>query len=212
MSTVLVVPGLFGSGPAHWQSWFEKQIDGAMRVEQPRWDEPNLVRWAGSLRRELDRAKGHVWIVAHSFGCLATVHVAADYRERIAGAMLVAPADPEKFDLSDTLHDEPLGFPSVVVASTNDPWVRLMRAAWLADRWGSRFINIGAAGHVNVDSGYGPWPEGIEIFNQLRRSQADFPLGPLDGGSGNVTPMRKRGRSAIKGTRFDWVKYLGAST
>jgi len=210
MSTVLVVPGLHGSGPAHWQSWFERQVEGSIRVEQSNWDEPNLARWAGSLRQELDRARGHVWIVAHSFGCLATAHVAQAYRERIAGAMLVAPADPDKFGLSEALPDDPLGFPSVVVASTNDPWVRVMRAAWLADRWGSRFVNIGAAGHINVESGHGPWPDGLEIFNLLRRSHGDFPLGPLDGGGDKPAALRRK-RGDGRRTQFDWAKYLGTA-
>ncbi len=208
MTTVLVVPGLHGSGHAHWQSWMERQLEGCVRVSQADWDDPSLTRWAGSLRQALDRARGQVWVVAHSFGCLAVAHVAPAYRERIAGAMLVAPADPDKFGVSQLLPDEPLGLPSVVVASTNDPWVRLMRAAWLAERWGSRFVNIGAAGHINVDSGHGPWPAGLELFESLRRSQSDFPLGRLDGAAQGAETRRKRsdGRRAP----FDWAKYLGA--
>jgi predicted alpha/beta hydrolase family esterase len=27
-----------------------------------------------------------------------------------------------------------------------------------------RFIDAGAAGHINVDSGHGPWPEGSLAF------------------------------------------------
>ncbi|HSD37255.1 MAG TPA: alpha/beta hydrolase [Rhodocyclaceae bacterium] len=182
MSTVLIIPGLHGSGPAHWQTWFEGQVADCVRVEQGDWSSPQLTRWAGSVRQQLDRAKGHVWIVAHSFGCLAAAHAAWDYRDRIAGAMFVAPADPDKFEVTSIIPNEQLGFPSVVVSSSNDPWVRLMRAAWLADTWGSRFINIGAAGHINTDAGFGPWPEGLLIFEQLRRTQADLPLGQLGGG------------------------------
>jgi predicted alpha/beta hydrolase family esterase len=184
MSTILIVPGLQGSGPAHWQTWFEAQVPDCIRVEQSDWNSPQLTRWAGSVRQQLDRAKGHVWIVAHSFGCLAAAHAAWDYRDRIAGAMFVAPADPDKFEVTSIVPDQHLGFPSVVVSSSNDPWVRLMRAAWLADSWGSRFINIGAAGHINVDAGFGPWPEGLLIFEQLRRTQADLPLGQFGGGAG----------------------------
>ncbi|MBS1208136.1 MAG: hypothetical protein H6R19_534 [Proteobacteria bacterium] len=180
MSTILIVPGLHGSGPTHWQSWFEQKLPNTLRVEQSDWADPYLPRWSGTLRRELDRATGHVWIIAHSFGCLASVMAAADYRDKLAGMMLVAPADPEKFGVSDILPAQRLDFPSVVVASSNDPWVRLTKAAYLADQWGSRLISLGAAGHINADSGFGPWPEGLAIFDQLRNTQSDLPLGPLD--------------------------------
>lgn len=180
MSTILIVPGLHGSGPEHWQSWFERKLAGCVRVEQADWDLPHLTRWAGSVRRALDDATGQVWIVGHSFGCLAAVHAAHDLRDKVAGAMLVAPADPEKFGVGPLLPDEHLRFPSVVVASSNDPWMSLPKAVYWADRWGSRLITLGAAGHINVDAGFGPWFDGIDILDQLRKSHAGLPLGSLD--------------------------------
>ncbi|MFT4172475.1 MAG: alpha/beta hydrolase [Rhodocyclaceae bacterium] len=206
MSTVLIVPGLHGSGPDHWQSWFETQLPDTVRVEQSDWDEPYLPRWAGAVRHELARANGPVWIVAHSFGCLASAHAAWDFRDRIAGAMFVAPADPDKFGVSAMLPDQHLGFASVVVASTNDPWVRLMKAAYLADRWGSHFVNIGAAGHINVDAGFGPWPEGLALFEQLRRAQSDLPLGRVDEAGRGAAPRKHTGTTR-RGT-FNWMNYL----
>ncbi len=94
--------------------------------------------------------------------------------------MFVAPADPQRFGVSSMLPTGRLAFPSVVVASTNDPWMRLTQAAYWADLWGSRLIKLGNAGHINVDSGFGPWQDGLDIFEQLRRSQCDLPLGSLD--------------------------------
>lgn len=180
MSKILIVPGLNGSGPSHWQSWFEQKLPNTLRVEQSDWSDPYLPRWAGAVRHELDRAKGHVWIIAHSFGCLAAAHAASDYRDKIAGVMFVAPADPEKFEVTDMLPTQRLGFPSVVVASSTDPWMRLTAAAYWADLWGSRLISLGNAGHINSESGFGPWPDGLAIFEQLRRTQSDLPLGSLD--------------------------------
>ena len=210
MTTILIVPGLNGSGPEHWQSWFEQKLADCVRVEQEDWDDPYLPRWAGAVRRELDRATGPVWIVAHSFGCLAAVHAATDYRDRIAGAMLVAPADPDKFNVSAMLPDSYLGFPSVVVASTNDPWVRLMKAGFLAEQWDSRLINIGAKGHINTDAGFGPWIEGLEIFEELRRSHNGLPLGSLDGKQTFVPRpggSRKRGNRTLRDA-FNWTNWL----
>ena len=57
-----------------------------------------------------------------------------------------------------------LPFPSVVVASTNDPYVTPERARLFANAWGSKFVEIGDAGHINGDAGYGPWPEGEQML------------------------------------------------
>jgi predicted alpha/beta hydrolase family esterase len=54
-----------------------------------------------------------------------------------------------------------------VVASEDDPWVSIERAKFFASSWGSSFINIGKAGHINVPSGYGPWEEGLTILEQF---------------------------------------------
>ena len=71
----------------------------------------------------------------------------------------------------------------MVVASTNDPWMRLLRAAWLAECWGSRLINLGPAGHINADSGFGPWPEGVAIFERLRAAADGLPIGVIEAGT-----------------------------
>lgn len=216
--TTLIVPGFHGSGPTHWQSWFEARLPDARRVIGIDWEAPVLARWAGAVRDAIDRAPGPVWVVAHSFGCLASVVAAADRPERVAGLMLVAPADPERFSLAglrdSNAHPEqeslarwiprtPLGAPSIVVASTNDPWVRLSSAAYWADCWGSRLDQIGPAGHINTDSGHGPWPDGLERLQALQAASDNLPLGPLD-----ATPHSRRGRHGAlahlrHGTRND---------
>jgi uncharacterized protein len=193
--TTLIVPGLGGSGPTHWQSWMESQETSARRVGGIDWNSPVLAPWAAAVREEIDATPGAVSLVAHSFGCLAAVVAAADRKDRVAGALLVAPADPERFiakgfrhesnryDLGNIGHALPnsaLGFPSIVVASSNDPWLPLERAAYWADRWGSYFLNIGKAGHINVESGFGPWPEGVRLLRNLRVAQGGTPLGPIE--------------------------------
>ena len=192
MSTILIVPGLHSSGASHWQTWFQQQIPEARRVEQADWGNPVLAAWTGWIRREIDRASGPVWLVAHSFGCLAAVSAAVDRPERVAGMMLVAPADPDRFGLDGlrTPNDEclpitqflptqQLPFPSILIASTDDPWLTPFRATWLAERWGSRYWSLGAAGHINAESGFGPWPEGLRMFRALQAAQGSLPLGGL---------------------------------
>jgi predicted alpha/beta hydrolase family esterase len=169
MTTTLIVPGLHSSGPDHWQTWFEEQLPGTVRVIQSDWDKPDLTIWSARVRRDLHRNPGRHIVVAHSFGVLAAVHAGVREPDRIAGALLVAPADPEKFRAAGELPRDPLPFPAVVVASSNDPWMALWKAADWADRWGADFVNLGDAGHINAESGFGPWPEGLSLLERLRR-------------------------------------------
>jgi predicted alpha/beta hydrolase family esterase len=60
-----------------------------------------------------------------------------------------------------------LQFPSVVVASRNDPWCTFMRASAMAHAWGSRLVDCGNAGHINADSKLGDWPEGYALLQAL---------------------------------------------
>lgn len=168
MAEILIVPGLRNSGPTHWQSWFEQQLPNTRRVEQTNWEKTCLSDWAARVRDAIDAAGEPVWIVAHSFGCLASVTAAFVRQEKIRGALLVAPADPQRFDEPAALLEERLTFPSLVVASSNDPWVKESIARQWASIWGSDFLSIGDVGHINVDSGHGPWPEGLALFEKLR--------------------------------------------
>ena len=62
-----------------------------------------------------------------------------------------------------------LPFPSIVVASTNDPFVTPARAATFARAWGSRLVTFERAGHLNADAGFGPWPEGRRLLAELTK-------------------------------------------
>lgn len=181
MTTTLIVPGINGSGPDHWQSWWQALEPRAIRVEQGEWAEPDLIKWSSRVADHLDQASSPVWIVAHSFGCLAAVVAASRNPNAVAGAFLVAPADPQKFAVEPLLPKTSLPFPSLLVASSNDPWLKFMAAALWAERWGSRLVPIGAAGHVNVESGFGPWAEGRRLFATFIRSQQGWLTGILDG-------------------------------
>ena len=168
MEKVLIVPGLRNSGPTHWQSWFESVLPNTRRVEQADWERTCLSDWATRVREAIDATAEPLWIVAHSFGCLASVTAAFTRPERIRGALLVAPADPNRFGEPVALLEEKLALPSLVVASSNDPWVKSEAAEYRAGQWGSTYLNIGAAGHINVDSSHGPWPQGCALFEEFR--------------------------------------------
>ena len=168
MARLLFVPGLGNSGPDHWQSWWQAQEFTATRVEQEDWQTPDLEQWSARVSEALDRSPDPAWIVAHSFGCLASIRAVAHLPGKVLGALLVASAEPDRFeDLGRTLMNR-LPAPSRVVASATDPWMSLYRAKLWSTRWGSDFVSLGAAGHINAESGYGPWSEGKRLLGELQ--------------------------------------------
>jgi hypothetical protein len=55
----------------------------------------------------------------------------------------------------------------MVVASANDPYIAIDRARTLSAAWGAIFIDIGASGHINAEAGFGPWPVGESLLDEL---------------------------------------------
>jgi uncharacterized protein len=111
-------------------------------------------------------------VVAHSFGCLAFVRAVLAHGARVPAALLVAPADPARFDLAEATLAAPLPLPSTLVASTDDPWLKFVKAGALATQWGSRFASVGARGHLNVQSGHGEWPAGLALLRDVAERAA----------------------------------------
>ena len=167
---VLIVPGWRDSGPGHWQSLWAERIPGAQRVHQDNWVSPTREAWVESLASQVLAQAGPVVIAAHSLGCIATAHLPAAVAVRIAGALLVAPADPERRAVLSEFAPVPFGrlpYRSIVVASTNDPYCPSRLAGGYARSWGSEFVRLNNAGHINVDSGHGEWPLGLALLQSL---------------------------------------------
>lgn len=173
-STVLTFPGIGGSGPRHWQSLWEQTHPEFVRVPQRDWDHPVCEEWVAVLEHTVQSSGSPVVVVAHSLACLAVAHWAARAHAPIKAALLVAVPDPERPSFPaeavgfTPLTRERFAFPSIVVASTDDPYGSLAHARACAVAWGSRLLNIGAAGHINASSGLGVWPEGLALLRQLR--------------------------------------------
>jgi predicted alpha/beta hydrolase family esterase/diadenosine tetraphosphate (Ap4A) HIT family hydrolase len=175
MTRFLIVPGLSGSGPEHWQSRWEALDPRCVRVEQADWEAPDLTAWCTSLERAVAVQQRPVILVAHSLGCALIAHWAARYPTgKVLGALLVAPADVESEQHTPDcvrsfapLPRRPLPFPSILVASTNDPYASLERAETFARSWGARFECVGALGHINANSRLGGWPEGRRFLREL---------------------------------------------
>lgn len=178
---VLVVPGLHGSGPDHWQTRWERLFPRFERVVQEDWDVPDLLRWSERIGEVLRESVRPTLLVAHSFGCLAAIHRASSGAYPLAGAMLVAPADPARFGVSNYLRRRSMACPSIVVGSLDDPWMEASRAADWAAAWGCAYINAGALGHINADSELGNWETGLDLLKLLAQRQ------PTDAGVASHT-------------------------
>lgn len=157
---LLIVPGLHDSGPEHWQTWLESRHRRAVRVVQGCWTEPDLARWSAQVGDTLEAAGPGPWVaVAHSFGVLALVaHLLQRPHSPVAEMLLVAPADPAKWGLQPHLGAAPPQRPGLLVASESDPWMRREAAEHWARAWGLPCFNLGDAGHINVESGFGAFP------------------------------------------------------
>jgi len=180
MPTVLSLPGWQSSGPAHWQTRWEA-LYGFRRVEQHDWFIPRRGDWLARLEEVVTDTPGPLLLVAHSLGC-ALVAAWARYTRhagRVRGALLVAPPDTTQPPLAAALpgwaplERQALPFPSVLVASRDDPFCSWPRAQSLAQAWGSTCVDAGARGHLNADSGLGDWPEGLALLYQLNSKGCD---------------------------------------
>ena len=172
---IVLVAGWRDSGPEHWQSRWAQELPGAERVVQDDWIAPKRHAWVAALEALILSKPDPVVIVAHSLGCITTAHLGDIAAARIQNALLVAPADPERrAQLADfaPVPYQPLPYRSVLVASSTDPYCPIRLAGAYARAWGSEFVRLPNAGHVNVESGHGDWPLGWALLQSLLQNMA----------------------------------------
>ena len=172
--TVIIVPGWQDSGPGHWQTFWAQTLPNVQRVHQDNWMTPKRRAWVERLTETILAVPGPVVLAAHSLGCIATAHLEGEVLDRIHGALLVAPADPERRGVLADFAPVPyqrLPYRSIVVASTNDPFCPVRLAGAYARAWGSEFVRLNDAGHINVDSGHGHWPLGLALLRSLLETE-----------------------------------------
>lgn len=179
MMKTLLVPGLDGSPAPHWQHWWAATEASALMVDLSDPQRPDPSRWEAELAGAILRHPGAV-LVGHSLGAVLITRVLTAWPQiQVAAALLVAPAEPEgkaRIQRFAPLREVPLHVPACVVASRNDPWMGLGRARQLAKSWRADFIDAGFAGHINVDAGFGPWPEGKRLRDELVLQAMTRPL------------------------------------
>ncbi|WP_345118721.1 alpha/beta hydrolase [Bartonella pachyuromydis] len=171
---ILIIPGYKGSCPDHWQTRWEKKLSTARRVQQTHWSKPVCEEWIHEVKNAISQAQKPVMIIAHSLGVPTAIHATQQNAEKVCGAFFVAPPDvnnekihPKHFMTFGPYHGKKLPFPSVLIASRNDKFCQFSVAEKLADDWGALFVDAGQSGHINAESGHGPWPEGLMIFSHF---------------------------------------------
>jgi predicted alpha/beta hydrolase family esterase len=172
----LIVPGIGNSGPQHWQTLWERQHPAWQRVQQRDWEHPVCEEWV----RRLDEAIGLLTmppvLIAHSLGCLVVAHWAHRSSAPVRAAFLVAVPDPDgaffpaAAEGFQSVPTTTFQFPSLVVASSDDSFGSVAHAKRCAAGWASSLVEIGAAGHINADSGLGDWPVGRALLDDLLKS------------------------------------------
>jgi uncharacterized protein len=175
-SNVLLLPGWENSGPQHWQTLWEKR-HGYVRVEQHDWITPLRGDWLARLEDMVLACDEPAVLVAHSLGCILTAAWSALSKNthRVKAALLVAPGDVERQEVRaqiptwSPIELRTLAFPSVLLASRDDPYCDFERARLFAYAWGAQFMDYGACGHINADSGLASWPEGHVLLQDLMK-------------------------------------------
>lgn len=174
---VLTIPGLNNSGSGHWQTCWENMRGDCQRVDLGSWASLTRNSWVTRLDAAIREVDGPIILAAHSLGCLAVAWWGAlqsqAYGWPVTGALLVAPPDCDRMETPETIGGfgptprAQLPFPSIVVASRDDPYIFFERAHSISKNWGSSFVDAGRCGHINADSMLGDWTFGQALLEGL---------------------------------------------
>ncbi len=168
--TTLIIPGLDGSRDGHWQQWWLGVDPDAREVKLTELENPVPAAWELELVSAILDHPGAI-LVGHSLGAVLAARVLTRWPHLdVKGVLLVAPAEDASHPRAKAftpLPEMPLLRPATVVASLDDPWMSHARSRKLAGFWQARFVTLDNAGHINIESGFGPWPLGLALRDDL---------------------------------------------
>jgi predicted alpha/beta hydrolase family esterase len=170
MTKTLIVPGLDGSPAPHWQHWWAATDPCALMVDLSNPSRPTPAVWETELASMILHHPDCI-LVGHSLGAVLVARILTKWPQlKVRAALLVAPAETsgsDRIGQFGPIPAAPLGVPATVVASRNDPWMHFARASSLSRSWKADLVDLGFAGHINVDAGYGPWAGGKWLRDDL---------------------------------------------
>ncbi|RYL89790.1 alpha/beta fold hydrolase [Sporolactobacillus sp. THM7-4] len=173
MTSFLILHGLGGSGEGHWQRWLYNELKKRNKsVFFPQFsgqDRPVKEIWLEQLNHVIGSIPetDPLVVVTHSLGCILWIHYAAQAaRRRVKRAILVSPPSqylsiseirnffplPETKDSLATAADK-----TMFVMSANDPYLPQQAVSQYFE-YGVPCVILPGMGHINVESGWGPWP------------------------------------------------------
>ena len=188
---VLVVPGLRDESPTHWQALLAAELPNVQSLPAHGRRNIDLEARVAAIEAAVMAAPGPVVIVAHSGGCIATVHWARHTRLQVRGLLLATPPDlesalPPEFPAPTAfaaagwmpVPNEPIQFPCIVAASRDDPLGEFETVSQMACAWGAELADLGQVGHLNPASGYGPWGEAAVLVRRLAEGRVTTAVAP----------------------------------
>nr|WP_279343610.1 alpha/beta fold hydrolase [Variovorax terrae] len=184
----MVIPGLRDETPGHWQAILAGELPNAVSLPALGRTNIDLTARMAQIEAAVRAITGPAILVAHSGGAIAAAHWAQRTRSTIHGALLATPplfAGPLGSEFPALAEFEREGwapvprsrlpFRTIVAASRNDPLGAYEDVCELALAWGARLVDLGASGHLNPASGFGPWPMAAQLIREL------VAAGPADG-------------------------------
>jgi predicted alpha/beta hydrolase family esterase len=174
LPTVLL-HGIDGSQEGHWQRWLASQLTESGREvrfpDLPDAARPDLDTWLDSLPRVFEGLTDDGFdVVAHSLAALLWMHHAARVTAGIprpARVALIAPPAPDFIPIAaasfgpipiDISALRAAADGTVLVGGDDDPYCPEGVARVYGAPLKMAATMISGAGHLNVASGYGPWP------------------------------------------------------
>jgi predicted alpha/beta hydrolase family esterase len=170
----LILHGYEGSGPEHWQSWLADRLRRAGETvaypDLPSPFAPALPAWRATLEEELRSLPEEPTVIAHSIACILWLHHCAPSAPsggRAARVLLVAPPSLAAAPLPlRSFFPAPIVRERVaaaagetrLVCAPDDPYCPEDAAVVYGRPLGLEVDVLAGAGHINVESGYGPWP------------------------------------------------------
>jgi len=171
---VLLLHGWGGSDYPHWQAWLACELAkeyGTVSfplIQHPHF--PHLNRWRKEVKAHLADFRPDT-VICHSLANTLWFHLCNE--GEIAPVKRLILVSPPRLDCRiDTIKSFfPVKVPThlfaenaTLIVSTNDPYLTLEEAWKLQERLAIPMKTIEKGGHINADSGYGPWPWILEFL------------------------------------------------
>jgi uncharacterized protein len=160
----LILHGRQGSGPGHWQTWLAGRLRGngehVAYPDLPDADAPMLEQWLHVLAGEIGALPGEHTVLCHSLACVLWLHHVERGGRQADRLLLVAP--PAEQESLGSFFPAPLPrleHEARIACSDDDPYCPAGAAVLYGEALGIPVDLLPGAGHVNADSGFGPWPE-----------------------------------------------------